>query len=160
LLPVVEEILQAISQSNCILGTGHLSPEETSMLVDAATRLNVQKILVTHPEWGPTYHSIEAQINLSRRGNVFFERCFVSTTHLCGCVPFETIERAIAETGVKHTVLSTDLGQSETPPPADGLRLYAERLRSTGFSVDQIRTMMKANPERLLTPAKGICQKS
>ena len=160
LLPVVEEILRAISQSNCILGTGHLSPEETSALVDAATRLNIHKILVTHPEWGPTYHSIEAQINLSRRGNVFFERCFVSTTHLCGCVPFETIERAIAETGVAHTVLSTDLGQPETPPPADGFRLYAERLRSTGFSVDQIRTMMQANPERLLAPAKDTCQKS
>ena len=155
LLPVVEEILRAISQSSCILGTGHLSPEETSALVDAATRLNIHKILVTHPEWGPTYHSIEAQINLSRRGNVFFERCFVSTTHLCGCVPFETIERAIAETGVEHTVLSTDLGQPETPPPADGFRLYAERLRSTGFSVDQIRTMMQANPERLLAPAKA-----
>ncbi len=160
LLPVVEEILHAIGQSNCILGTGHLSPEETSVLVDAATRLNVQKILVTHPEWGPTYHSIEAQKELSRHGNVFFERCFVSTTHLCGFVPFETIERAIAETGVEYTVLSTDLGQPETPPPADGLRLYAERLRSTGFSVDQIRTMMQVNPERLLAPAKAICQKS
>jgi Family of unknown function (DUF6282) len=152
LLPVVEEILRAISQSHCILGTGHLSPEETSAIVDAAATLNVQKILVTHPEWGPTYHSIAAQRELSRRGNVFFERCFVSTTHLCGCVPFETIERATAEIGVEHTVLSTDLGQPETPPPADGLRLYADRLRSTGFSVDQIRTMMQANPERLLAP--------
>lgn len=160
LLPVVEKILKAISQSNCILGTGHLSPEETSTLVGAATMFNVQKILVTHPEWGPTYHSIEAQKELSRRGNVFFERCFVSTTHLCGCVPFETIERAIAETGAEHTVLSTDLGQPETPPPADGLRLYAERLRSTGFSVDQIRTMMQSNPERLLASANAICQKS
>lgn len=160
LLPVLEEILRAISQSSCILGTGHLSPEETSALIDAAARLNIQKILVTHPEWGPTYHSIEAQKELSRRGNVFFERCFVSTTHLCGCVPFETIERAIAETGVEHTVLSTDLGQAETPPPADGLRLYAERLRSTGFSVDQIRIMMQTNPECLLAPAKAICQKS
>jgi len=79
---------------------------------------------------------------------------------LCGCVPFEAIERAIAETGVEHTVLSTDLGQPETPPPAEGLRLYAERLRSTGFSIDQIRTMMQANPERLLAPAEPICQTS
>jgi hypothetical protein len=106
LLPVVEEILLAISQCHCILGTGHLSPQETSVLVDSASRFNVQKILVTHPEWGPTYHSIEAQKDLVRRGNVFFERCFVSTTYLCGCVPFEAIERAIAETGVEHTVLS------------------------------------------------------
>jgi hypothetical protein len=116
----------------------------------------VVEIPVTHPEWGPTFHSYEAQKVLSKRGDVFFERCFVSTTHLCGNVPFETIERAIIETGVERTVISTDLGQPDTPPPAEGLRLYAERLRSSGFSADQIRTMMQTNPERLLarcTPA-------
>jgi len=40
------------------------------------------------------------------------------------------------------------------------LRLYAERLRSTGFSVDQIRCMMQANPERLLAHSletKPLC---
>lgn len=79
-----------------------------------------------------------------------FERCFVSTTHRCGFVPFETIERAIADTGVAKTVLSTDLGQPDTPPPVEGLRQYAGQLRATGFSVDDIRAMMQANPERLL----------
>ena len=160
LLPVVEEIFRAMSQSDCIFGTCHLSPLETSVLVDAARRLGVPKILVTHPQWGPTYHSFEAQEELAEGGNVFFERCFASTMHLCGCVPFETIERAITETRVESTILSTGLGQPETPPPAEGLRLYAEMLRSTGFSVDQIRVMMQANPESLLAPSKSICQKS
>jgi len=157
LLPAVDAILGAMATSDCILGTGHLSPEETSVLIDAALKLGVSKILVTHPEWGPTYHSWESQKELAKRGGVFFERCFVSTTHLCGCVPFETIERAIVETGVERTILSTDLGQPETPPPAEGLRLYAERLRSTGFSVDQIRIMMQVNPEHLLARSKPIC---
>jgi len=156
LLPAVQEILLAMAASDCILGTGHLSPQESSVLIDAAHKAGVSKILVTHPEWGPTYHSWEAQKELAMRGDVFFERCFVSTTHLCGSVPFETIERAIIETGVERTILSTDLGQPETPPPAEGLRLYAERLRSTGFSVDQIRTMMQANPERLLARSKPL----
>lgn len=151
LLPEVEEILCEVSQAGCILGTGHLSPEETSMLVEASQRLGMPKILVTHPEWGPTYHSEEAQQELARFSNVSFERCFVSTTHLCGCVPFATIERAIAATGVERTILSTDLGQPETPPPAEGFRLYAERLRASGFSADEIRTMMQTNPERLLS---------
>jgi hypothetical protein len=162
-LAVVQEIVLAMAESDCILGTGHLSPEETSVLIDLALKFGVSKILVTHPEWGPTYYSNQAQKELAQRGNVFFERCFVSTTHLCGHVPFETIERAIIETGVERTILSTDLGQPETPPPAEGLRLYAERLRSTGFSVDQIRAMMQANPERLLahsSDSKPICQTS
>jgi hypothetical protein len=150
LIPEVEEILRLVAEAGCILGTGHLSSEETSILVQASQRLGKPKILVTHPEWGPTHHSTEEQKELARNSNVFFERCFVSTTHLCGCVPFETIEQAIAATGVDRTVLSTDLGQPETPPPAEGLRLYAERLRSSGFSADNIRTMMQTNPELLL----------
>jgi hypothetical protein len=150
LLDVVEEILQALAKSDCILGTGHLSSHETAVLVEGASRIGVSKILVTHPEWGPTFHSSDEQKQLIKRGDVFFERCFVSTTHVCGHVPFDIIERAIIETGVDRTVLSSDLGQPDTPPPAEGLRLYAERLRSSGFSIDQIRTMMQANPERLL----------
>jgi hypothetical protein len=51
---------------------------------------------------------------------------------------------------VETTILSTDLGQPQTPPPAEGFRLYAERLRSTGFSVDHIRQMMCSNPAYLL----------
>jgi hypothetical protein len=108
------------------------------------------KLLITHPEWAPTFYSVEQQKALAAPGDVTFERCFVSTTHRCGFVPFETIERAIAETGVEHTVLSTDLGQPDTPPPVEGMRQYAERLRSTGFSPDDIRRMMQANPAHLL----------
>lgn len=160
LLPVVLEILQTISRTDCILGTGHLSPEEAVVLIDAATRLGVAKILITHPEWGPTFYPYELQKELAQQGNVFFERCFVSTVHACGRVPFETIEQAIVETGIERTILSTDLGQAHNPPPVKGLRLYAERLRSTGFSVEQIRTMMRDNPERLLTGTKPVCQKA
>ena len=151
LLPVAEEILQILSGSGCILGSGHLSQEETFALIGRARALGGVRVLVTHPEWAPTFYSVEQQKALAAHGNVMFERCFVSTTHLCGFVPFETIERAIMDTGVENTVLSTDLGQPDTPPPVEGLRLYAERLCGSGFSVDDVRQMMQANPARLLT---------
>ncbi|MEK7406067.1 MAG: DUF6282 family protein [Acidobacteriota bacterium] len=150
LLRVAEEILQILAGSGCILGTGHLSQAETFALTDRACALGGVRVLVTHPEWAPTFYSVEQQKALAAHGNVMFERCFVSTTHRCGFVPFETIERAIMDTGVEHTVLSTDLGQPDTPPPVEGLRRYAERLRSTGFSVEDVRQMMQANPARLL----------
>jgi hypothetical protein len=150
LLPEVEEILQILAGHDCILGTGHLDQEESFALIDRAREVGDIKMLLTHPEWPPTFYSIEQQKALAARGNVTFERCFVSTTHLCGFVPFETIEGAIVETGVENTVLSTDLGQPDSPPPVDGMRLYAERLCSTGFSVDQVRQMMQTNPARLL----------
>jgi len=109
---------------------------------------------------GPAYDWYDAQKKLARCGNVFFERCYVSTTHLCGRAPFEIIARAIIEIGVERTILSKDLGQPETPLPIEGLRPYTEKLRSAGFSIDEIRTMMQTNPERLLAAPKPICQKS
>jgi len=150
LFPVVDEILQAVSGSGCILGTGHLSQEETFALIGRARAVGGVRMLLTHPEWAPTFYSTEQQKLLAAEGDVMFERCFVSTTHLCGFVPFETIERAIIDTGVGNTVLSTDLGQPDTPPPVEGMRQYAERLCASGFSVDDVRRMMQANPARLL----------
>ena len=76
-------------------------------------------------------------------------------THLCGCVPFGVIEQAIVEVGVDTTVLSTDLGQPQTPPPAEGMRLYAERLKSSGFIFEHIRQMICTNPAHLLS-ADGV----
>jgi len=94
---------------------------------------------------------LELQQRLAAGGSVLFERCFVSTTHRSGHVPFETIERAIEAVGAHATVLATDLGQPDTPAPVDGLRLYAERLVASGFSPEKVRLMMKTNPARLLS---------
>ncbi len=151
LVPAAQAILEAVAQTDCILSTGHLSPREAVVLIHEAKRCGVKKVLVTHPEWAPTFYPFEQQKELAQLGNVWFERCFVSTTHLCGSVPFQVIEQAIIEAGVETTVLSTDLGQPQTPPPAEGLRLYAERLRSSGFSADHIHQMMCTNPAHLLS---------
>lgn len=149
LLPEAVAILQAIAGTGCILGTGHLSPKETFALARNASPLGI-RLLVTHPEWGPTFYSCEQQKELASMPNVWFERCFVSTTHLCGYVPLKRIADAISAAGLSSTVLSTDLGQPETPPPVEGLRSYAGQLLAFGFSPDQIRQMMQTNPAALL----------
>jgi len=151
LLPVVEEILEVMAGGDCILGTGHLEPAEGTALVRRARQASVKNILITHPEWYMTRYPLALQKELAAEGGVMFERCFVSTTHRGGHVPIETIGEAIAEVGVETTVLSTDLGQPDTPPPVEGLRLYAERLLGLGFSPEQLRQMMVVNPGRLLS---------
>jgi len=150
-LEATDKILALVARHNAILGTGHLSPDEGCRLIERARAAGVRKILVTHPEWSCTSYSPELQAKLAAGGDVFFERCFVSTTHRCGFTKFATIEQAIAAAGVDSTVLATDLGQPDTPAPTEGLRLYAERLRSAGFSPDDLRKMMCDNPRALLT---------
>ncbi len=145
----VEAVLAAMAGSDCILGTGHLAPKEGLAVIERAIALGHRKILVTHPEWAVTYYPNALQKDLAARG-VMFERCFVSTTHRCGYTPFETIESAIAAAGVECSVLASDLGQPDTPPPAEGFRIFSERLRAAGFAPDEIRRMTVDNPRRLL----------
>jgi len=135
--------------SECILATGHLSPEEGSALIRFGHSLGLRRFLVTHPEWSVTFYSESLQRELAALG-AMFERCFVSTTHRCGYTPMATITNAITDVGVDSTVIATDLGQPDTPPPVEGLILYAEHLRAAGFSREQIRQMAVQNPLRLL----------
>lgn len=149
LRPEVEEILRLLAAGDAILGTAHLSPEEGVFLIHRARELGVKRILVTHPEYYLTPYPVALQKDLAAHG-VMFERCFVSTTPRGGHVPMEHIAEAIAEVGLETTVLSTDSGQPDTPPPVECLRLYAERLQALGFTPDQLRQMMCLNPARLL----------
>ncbi|MBM3753140.1 MAG: hypothetical protein FJW38_04075 [Acidobacteria bacterium] len=145
----VQSIVRLIANADAILGTGHISPEEASALIRFAHTEGVSKILVTHPEWGATYYTPALQRELTVFGAIF-ERCFVSTTHRCGHVPFATIENAIADVGVNSTILTSDLGQPDTPPPAEGMIEYAERMRAAGFTQDDVRRMMVTHPRHLL----------
>ena len=146
----VDRILELIAPSDCILGTGHLSPEESVALIERARARGVRRILVTHPEWEATFFPAALQRELAAAPGLWFERCYVSTTHRCGFTPMRTITDAIAEVGISSTVLSTDLGQPDTPPPVDGMCLYADALRAAGFSADDVRRMSVDNPCGLL----------
>jgi hypothetical protein len=145
LLAAAREIVDLLIGSPCVLGTGHLSPEESITLIAYARSKGV-RVIVTHPEWSGTFFTVGQQRTLAAAGGVYFERCFVSTTHRCGFTPWDTITDAIAAIGPETTVAATDLGQPDTPAPVEGLRMYADKLLAAGFSREQVRSMMVDNP--------------
>ena len=138
----VKDILLLIANSNAILATGHLSPAEGAAVIRYAYMQGLRCMVVTHPEWSATLYPLELQRDLARYG-VFFERCFASTANA-------PLAHAISAIGVDSTILSTGLGQSATPSPAQGPILFAEQLRAAGFSPGNLRSMMVNNPAHLL----------
>jgi hypothetical protein len=56
----------------------------------------------------------------------------------------------IKAVGPERCVLTSDLGQVESPPPAEGFREFIEMFRSLGASDRDIDVMTKDNPSRLL----------
>ena len=145
----VKDICILIGHSRAILATGHLSPEEGSALIRYAYTQGIRRMIVSHPEWGPTAYPIALQRDLARY-SVMFERQFLSTTAQGGGVSLETIANAIADVGVESTILASGLGQLENPPPAEGMAIYAERMQAAGFTPETLRAMMVTNPNVLL----------
>ena len=76
---------------------------------------------------------------------------------MSAAVPFwstasvEELASQIWEIGAEHMILSTDLGQASNPEPAAAFAEYAGLLLDAGVSENELRTMIAANPEQLLT---------
>jgi hypothetical protein len=145
----VNEILRLIAEADVILGTGHISVEETMALVPAARAAGVRRILITHPSAPCTDFSLDQQRELTCQG-CFFEHCWVFTTPLLkrmgNYVDPARILNDIRQTGWETAVLSTDYGQADSPSPVDGLRAFVAACLAAGFTEPQVRRMGAENP--------------
>jgi hypothetical protein len=148
-LPAVLEILRLVAEQDVILGTGHLSVGEIQPLVKTARKSGVKRILITHPELPIVNMPVFIQEELAGP-DLFFERCLIVTTSGEGGLPLSTIATAVRQVGPETTVMATDFGQAENPPPAEGMRHYIREMLDSGFSQHEIERMTRANPAELL----------
>lgn len=149
LLPEVLEILSLIAEQDVILGTGHLSVREIKALVKVARESGVKRILITHPELPIVNMPVVVQEELAGP-DLFFERCLIVTTPGEGDLPLSTIATAVWQVGPETTVMATDFGQAENPPPVEGMRRYIKEMLDFGFDQNDIGRMTRVNPAGLL----------
>jgi hypothetical protein len=150
-LPVVIDILKIIKQYNMVVASGHVSFGETSTLVDEAKKLGIDKIVITHalePRFGATL-SIEQQKQMVSKG-AYIEHTYLSALPSGGGIGLKSLVDAVKTLGAGRCILSTDLGQKENPPPAEGLKAAIAALLDLGLGEDDITVMLKTNPARLL----------
>ncbi|HET7875354.1 MAG TPA: DUF6282 family protein [Methylomirabilota bacterium] len=145
----VKEILGLIAETDVCLSTGHLSPEEIAVLVPEARKAGVRKILITHPDLGLSGISLERQQALAAEGAVL-EKDLIAMMPGWQSLSLEQMAKSIREIGPEHCVLGTDFGQLHHPTPAEGLRMFVQMLLERGFSPEELRQMVVANPARLL----------
>jgi predicted TIM-barrel fold metal-dependent hydrolase len=60
------------------------------------------------------------------------------------------VARQIQELGSEHSIMSTDFGRYALSPPVEGLRQFIACMLDLGIPSNDIRTMVKTNPERLM----------
>jgi len=149
LLPEVKDVIAVIARYNLVLSTGHNTPDEVLLMIREARRQGVQHIIVTHAMIAPIHMTHAVMIEAAELG-AYIE--FVYNGTIGPYKEFELTEyaEAIRLTGVKQSILSTDLGQIVNPPHADGMFTFLEGMEAIGFSQTELDRMTKENPARLL----------
>jgi hypothetical protein len=145
------EILRLIAAADAILATGHLSPHESEILIEAALEQGVSRINVTHPEWPVTALPLPMQRRFAETGRVYLERCYVATQSGAPApITFETIVSQIRATPLAQNIIASDFGMPQYATPVEGLRMFIDRLLIAGFKEEEVRALCQTNPARLL----------
>jgi hypothetical protein len=172
--PELEEILQLIAANPHIyLNTGHISPAEAVRLVDLAQEYEIKKVLVAS---SVTKEASLEQLQYMVAGGAFIEYTLAAYTHTTPIPKThyyvereyasidEGMDKAptggvrliadqIRELGADHCIIGTDFGVYTLPEPVEGLREFVACLLDLGIPGQDIRKLVKTNPERLLTPS-------
>jgi hypothetical protein len=158
-LPAVRQVLKICARQKLVVNTGHLSPQEALAVVAAAREQGADRIIVTHAQFEVVNMSQDemrqaaamgAKLELCACGPLMGPQAHLPWMRAWRQVRVQESAEAIRALGAEHFVLGTDLGQSGNPSHADGLQMFVAELLGLGISKDQIRTMGRENPARLL----------
>ena len=144
-LPAVLEVFELLAEHDLTLAMGHSAPGEVLRLIPEAKRLGVPRILVTHVfSQGATREQMRRMAE---------EEAIMEIDWLAVHGGGRTIEdyvTAIRDLGAEAFFMSSDLGQEGNPVHTDGLRSYIRAMLDAGITEEEIDTMIRRNPARLL----------
>jgi len=143
-----EKVLQAIKDNDCILATGHVSWQEARYLVTEAVRMGIKRIIVTHPIYQLIDMPLEVQKELSQNEGVYIEQTFAM--YSIDRIPISRIAEQIKAIGVENCIISSDVGQVNSPSPSEALSRFTKMLLKEGLTEDDLRMMGGVNPRKLL----------
>jgi hypothetical protein len=152
LLPEVLEVLDVIAQHGLSLATGHSSPAESLMIIEAAKARGIERIIVTHPFVSAIGMDVATQKKAAALG-ALLEYPFGSTLPPFGPKansPMADHLQAIRAVGPENVVISSDLGQRGNPIHPDGMLAFIQALKDGGFTDAEIRAMTQTNPAKFL----------
>lgn len=152
LVPEVVDILKIIKDYDMVLATGHISAREILALVEKAKQWGVAKIVVTHAMSDFLSESIlkpEERQMLAREG-VLIEHCAWQISPTGGRADPADVAAAIKNEGPSNCIMSTDSGGIAHPNVAEGMRMFISAMLRCGLSEEDITSMVKLNPARLL----------
>lgn len=148
LKPVVKEIVEIARDHRIVVSSGHLSFQESLILVEECQRQGVP-FLLAHPFSRSVGASVADQKEVANRGG-YVEHCFITAMPMHQKIELSWIVEAIREVGAARTVLTTDGGQAWNAPPPELMRMFIGSLLYLGVGEESIRQMIQENPAKIL----------
>ena len=142
----VHEVLEIIAAADMTLASGHISPTEAIALFKAARAQGVQRMIATHPDGVATLEEQQKMIALGAYQEYTFLACMPSRARR---TPQQFVE-TMRSLGVSNCIVTTDFGQWQNPPPAEGMRMAIAALLDAGMTSDEVTTLVKGNTAQLV----------
>ena len=142
----VHEVLEIIAAADMTLASGHISPAEAIALFKAARGQGVQRMIATHPDGVATLEEQQKMIALGAYAEYTFLACMPSRARRTQ----QQFVEMIRSLGVGNCIVTTDFGQWQNPPPAEGMRMAIAALLDAGMTSDEVTTLVKGNTAQLV----------
>lgn len=144
------EVLELIKSADIALSTGHISKDETKALVDAASKMKIKKLVVTHITQSELWKwTVEEQKELIGKGAIIEHCAILSMENNC-LIPVREVAKLINEVGYENLVISSDGGQLRCPTPPDSLKIFIAELLEEGLEERHLDYMLKQIPAQIL----------
>lgn len=147
LLPETIDVLKMIKKFDAVLATGHISWQESVLIVNKALEIGLNRIVITHPIYQKIAMPITIQKQLSKKG-CYIEQCY--SMYGIDNISIKEIANQIRRIGTDFIILSSDVGQVSSPSPSNALYKFGLLLLKEGLSEEDLRQMLVINPRRLL----------
>lgn len=146
LIGALYEVFDVVKAHHGWLATGHLKPEVSARVCREGLARGVNMIL-THPDSKSTNVPVDVQVALAREG-VMVEKAWgnVYNGYLSAAAMAESIRRI----GPERVFLVTDYGQVDSPMPCEGMLAFVTAMLEQGLSEEELITMVRRNPARIL----------
>jgi hypothetical protein len=155
-VPELAGIFELAAKNDLVLETGHSSPQESLILIAAAKKAGVKKIVVTHAmALGANIDELKQMANMDAVIECCWSNYLSRSGKLAGPKPgslmtMKDCARVINTIGAGHFLISSDLGQVGYPVHTDGLRMFIGNLKANGLNQQQIDLIARKNPAKLL----------
>jgi microsomal dipeptidase-like Zn-dependent dipeptidase len=144
-VPALNEVFELIAEHELVLAMGHSSPEEVLLLIPAAKKSGVARILVTHV-FGQD--ATPQQMQQMAVAGAIMELDWLAA--YSGAVAIDDYVAAIRQLGAENFLISSDFGQAENPNHATGMAAFILALQQRGVTESEIDIMARRNPAMLL----------